>query len=28
VTFTTSPESYMKYVDQHPELSIKMGVTF
>ena len=28
VTFTTSAESYMKYVDQHPELSIKMGVTF
>ena len=28
VTFTSSPESYMKYVDQHPELSIKMGVTF
>ncbi|EOL9019823.1 zinc-binding alcohol dehydrogenase [Cronobacter dublinensis] len=28
VTFTQSAESYMKYVDQHPELSIKMGVTF
>ncbi|WP_436876545.1 zinc-dependent alcohol dehydrogenase [Siccibacter turicensis] len=28
VTFASSPESYMKYVDQHPELSIKMGVTF
>lgn len=28
VTFTTSAESYMTYVDQHPELSIKMGVTF
>lgn len=28
VTFTTSAESYMQYVDQHPELSIKMGVTF
>lgn len=28
VTFTSSAESYMKYVDQHPELSIKMGVTF
>ncbi|EOX1113200.1 hypothetical protein ACO9YH_003060, partial [Escherichia coli] len=23
-----SPESYMQYVDQHPEQSIKMGVTF
>ncbi|MCV5283227.1 hypothetical protein OFC15_30080, partial [Escherichia coli] len=22
------PESYMQYVDQHPEQSIKMGVTF
>ncbi|HHJ0802162.1 TPA: hypothetical protein ACQFE8_004419, partial [Escherichia coli] len=21
-------ESYMQYVDQHPEQSIKMGVTF
>lgn len=28
VSFASSPESYMKYVDQHPELSIKMGVTF
>lgn len=28
VTFATSAESYMKYVDQHPDLSIKMGVTF
>ncbi|MDU6923984.1 zinc-binding alcohol dehydrogenase [Franconibacter helveticus] len=28
VTFRDSAESYMKYVDQHPELSIKMGVTF
>ncbi|EKY3224812.1 zinc-dependent alcohol dehydrogenase [Cronobacter dublinensis] len=28
VTFTQSAQSYMKYVDQHPELSIKMGVTF
>lgn len=28
VTFATTPESYMTYVDQHPELSIKMGVTF
>ncbi len=28
VSFETSAESYMKYVDQHPELSIKMGVTF
>ncbi|WP_395300316.1 zinc-binding alcohol dehydrogenase [Enterobacter sp. ECC-175] len=28
VTFQTSAESYMQYVDQHPELSIKMGVTF
>ncbi|PPY49790.1 alcohol dehydrogenase [Cronobacter sakazakii] len=28
VPFAQSAESYMKYVDQHPELSIKMGVTF
>lgn len=28
VTFHNSAESYMKYVDQHPDLSIKMGVTF
>ncbi len=28
VTFANSPESYMQYVDQHPEQSIKMGVTF
>ncbi|ALB62894.1 Zinc-type alcohol dehydrogenase YcjQ [Cronobacter condimenti 1330] len=28
VTFAQSAESYMKYVDKHPELSIKMGVTF
>ena len=28
VTFAKSPESYMQYVDQHPEQSIKMGVTF
>ncbi len=28
VTFATSGESYMKYVDRHPELSIKMGVIF
>ncbi len=28
VSFATSAESYMKYVDQHPDLSIKMGVTF
>ncbi|WP_426449066.1 zinc-binding dehydrogenase [Siccibacter colletis] len=28
VSFASSPDSYMKYVDQHPELSIKMGVTF
>lgn len=28
VTFASSPESYMKYVDRQPELSIKMGVTF
>ncbi|EOA8406152.1 hypothetical protein ACIOOW_004129, partial [Escherichia coli] len=26
--FAKSPESYMQYVDQHPEQSIKMGVTF
>ncbi|TKV01163.1 zinc-binding alcohol dehydrogenase [Citrobacter sp. wls618] len=28
VTFASSPESYMQYVDRHPEKSIKMGVTF
>ena len=28
VTFHDSAESYMKYVDQNPDLSIKMGVTF
>ena len=28
VTFAESPESYMKFVDQNPDLSIKMGVTF
>ncbi|WP_029591564.1 zinc-dependent alcohol dehydrogenase [Franconibacter pulveris] len=28
VTFQQSADSYMKFVDQHPELSIKMGVTF
>ena len=28
VTFANSPESYMQYVDQHPEQSIKMGVTY
>ncbi|MBU5387427.1 zinc-dependent alcohol dehydrogenase [Citrobacter cronae] len=28
VTFASSPESYMQYVDRHPEQSIKMGVTF
>ncbi len=28
VAFANSPESYMQYVDQHPEQSIKMGVTF
>ncbi|EIZ5756033.1 zinc-binding alcohol dehydrogenase [Salmonella enterica] len=28
VTFASSPESYMEYVDRHPEKSIKMGVTF
>ncbi|WKZ92581.1 zinc-binding alcohol dehydrogenase [Chimaeribacter arupi] len=28
VTFRDSAESYMRFVDQHPELSIKMGVTF
>lgn len=28
VTFANSADGYMKYVDQHPELSIKMGVTF
>nr|WP_318381581.1 zinc-binding alcohol dehydrogenase [uncultured Enterobacter sp.] len=28
VGFHDSAESYMKYVDQQPELSIKMGVTF
>jgi len=28
VTFHDSADSYMKYVDQKPELSIKMGVTF
>ena len=28
VTFAKSPESYIQYVYQHPEQSIKMGVTF
>ena len=28
VPFATVAESYMKYVDQQPDLSIKMGVTF
>ncbi|WP_408011207.1 zinc-binding alcohol dehydrogenase [Pseudalkalibacillus sp. A8] len=28
VTFTDSAKAYMKYVDQHPELSIKMGIEF
>lgn len=28
VPFSESPESYMKFVDKQPELSIKMGVTF
>jgi threonine dehydrogenase-like Zn-dependent dehydrogenase len=28
VPFEESAEAYMNYVDQHPELSIKMGVTF
>ncbi|MEH0688638.1 zinc-binding alcohol dehydrogenase [Vibrio cholerae] len=28
VNFENSPSSYMKYVDQCPELSIKMGVSF
>jgi len=28
VTFSSSAEGYMKYVDRQPELSIKMGVTF
>ncbi|MNR96241.1 Sorbitol dehydrogenase [compost metagenome] len=28
VTFAASPESYMKFVDQNPDLSIKMGVEF
>jgi hypothetical protein len=28
VTFASSSESYMQYVDRHPEKSIKMGVTF
>ena len=28
VTFHDSAQSYMKYVDRQPELSIKMGVTF
>lgn len=27
VTFAETAEAYMKYVDQHPELSIKMGLT-
>lgn len=28
VPFAESAKAYMEYVDQHPELSIKMGVTF
>ena len=28
VPFEDSAEGFMKYVDQDPELSIKMGVTF
>ncbi|SPX82609.1 Uncharacterised protein [Listeria innocua] len=27
VPFADSAESYMKYVDQQPDLSIKMGIT-
>lgn len=28
VSFETCAEAYMKYVDQNPELSIKMGITY
>ena len=28
VMFSNSAESYMKYVDQHPDQSIKLGITF
>jgi threonine dehydrogenase-like Zn-dependent dehydrogenase len=28
VTFENSAEAYMEYVDQHPELSIKMGIEY
>ncbi|GGB42121.1 zinc-dependent alcohol dehydrogenase [Fictibacillus barbaricus] len=28
VSFEASDKAYMQYVDQHPELSIKMGITF
>ena len=28
IPFAESAEGFMKYVDQHPELSIKMGVEF
>ncbi|KWW18192.1 MULTISPECIES: zinc-binding alcohol dehydrogenase [Peribacillus] len=28
VTFEQSAEAYMEYVDQHPELSIKMGIDY
>ena len=28
VTFEKSAEAYMEYVDQHPELSIKMGIEY
>jgi threonine dehydrogenase-like Zn-dependent dehydrogenase len=28
VSFEESDKAYMQYVDQHPELSIKMGITF
>ncbi len=28
VTFSNSAESYMKYVDQHPDQIIKLGITF
>ncbi|SFC66433.1 Threonine dehydrogenase [Bacillus sp. OV322] len=28
VTFEESADAYMKYIDQHPELSIKMGIEY
>lgn len=28
VTFSDSAQNYMKYVDQHPDQSIKLGITF